>query len=249
MSLLFWSNKTVWDFKMRITFFKNLIAIFRKINTERRQHWDKAFFFKYSFDRLSKKNRILDIGCGNGFFLGIADNNNTIGIDANYINLSQARNYSNKVIQGNILNLPFFDASFDGINCSHVIEHFGPDDAYKLLSEMNRVLKIGGTIILSTPILWDGFFKDFTHVKPYNPEAIMHYYGNPVNQTTKEYLDCLYKINEMKWRYKKVALKTIRLPKGSILNTFLFLLTECLNKLNFGKYERIGYTMVLEKLR
>lgn len=234
---------------MKCTFFKNIIATIRKINTERRKHWDKIFFFKYSVEKLSSKKRILDIGCGNGFFLKLANKNNIIGIDAKFNNLIDSKNYTNKIIQGNILNSPFLDATFDGINCSHIIEHFEPENAYKLLSEMNRILEIGGIIILSTPILWDGFYKDFTHIKPYYPEAIMHYLGKPVNQTTKQNLGCLYKVNEIKWRYRKACLKPLCLPKGSIINTILFYLTESLNKLNFGKYERIGYTMVLEKLK
>lgn len=227
--------------------FKNLKSKFKEKNKERKNQWDKAYFFKYSFEKLSKKKKILDLGCGDGYFLQIS--NNTFGIDKNFRNLKKAKKYSNKVIQGDILELPFSEASFDGINCSHVIEHFDPYNAYRLLSEMNRVLKIRGILIISTPVLWDGFFRDFTHIKPYYPESIMHYYGKHEIQTTKDDLSCFYEIKEIKWRYKKVPLKPIFLPRGSIFNTFLWLFVECLNKIGFGKYERNGYTMWLEKLK
>lgn len=227
---------------------KNLRSKFHEKNNERKNQWDKAYFFKYSYEKLSKKKKILDLGCGIGYFLQIS-NNNTFGIDRNIRNLKEAKKYSNKVIQGDILELPFSDAAFDGINCSHVIEHFDPYNAYKLLSEMNRVLKTRGFLIISTPVLWDGFFRDFTHIKPYYPESIMHYYREQEIQTTKDYLSCFYEIKEIKWRYKKVPLKPIFLPRGSIFNTLLLLFIECLNKIGFGKYERIGYTMLLEKLK
>jgi 2-polyprenyl-3-methyl-5-hydroxy-6-metoxy-1,4-benzoquinol methylase len=45
---------------------------------------------------------------------------------------------------------PYNDASFDTVVCSEVIEHLKYDPAH-LLREINRVLKPGGRLILSTP--------------------------------------------------------------------------------------------------
>jgi len=190
----------------------------------------------------------LDLGCGIGHFLKLGDNN-IVGIDASYESLKEAKKCSNKLVHGNILELPFSDASFDGINCSHVIEHFKPDDAYQLLLGMNRVLKISGTLIITTPVLWQGFFDDFTHIKPYYPEAIMHYYGEEKTQTTKDTINCIYEIEEIKWRYTKAPLGAFLLPRAGILNTLLMLLAQFLSYMGFGKYARTGYTMVLNKLR
>jgi len=147
------------------------------------------------------------------------------------------------------LQLPFSDAAFDAINCSHVIEHLTPSDAYQLLFEMNRILKVGGTLIISTPILWKGFFEDLTHIKPYYPGAIMHYYGRDKTQTTKDAIDCLYDIEEFKWRYAKAPLESFLLPRAGIMNTFLLLLTQFLSDIGFGRYARTGYTMILKKVR
>lgn len=228
--------------------FKKLIFKFYEKNQELKKHWNKGYFYKYSYEKLSKKKNILDIGCGIGQFLKLG-NNSIIGIDVNYESLKEAKKYSNKLVHGNILQLPFSDASFDGINCSHVIEHLFPNNAYQLLSEMNRVLKIGGTLAISTPVLWKGFFEDFTHIKPYYPEAIMHYYGKEKTQTTKDAIDCIYEIEEIKWRYAKVKLEPCLLPRAGILNTLLLLLTQFLSNIGFGKYARTGYTMILNKLR
>ncbi len=228
--------------------FNKLKFKFYEKDQERKNYWNKEYFYKYSHERLLKKEKILDLGCGIGHFLTLGSNSIT-GIDANYGSLKEAKKISNRLVQGNILKLPFSEASFDGINCSHVIEHFNPDDAYQLLLEMNRVLKIGGTLIISTPVLWKGFFEDFTHIKPYYPEAIMHYYGRQKIQTTRDTINCIYEIEEIKWRYAKIPLGTLLLPRAGILNTLLMLLTQFLSNRGLGKYAKTGYTMVLNKLR
>ena len=46
--------------------------------------------------------------------------------------------------------LPFDDNSFDFILLSEVIEHMEVDPMY-MLSEINRVLKVGGTLLVTTP--------------------------------------------------------------------------------------------------
>ena len=46
--------------------------------------------------------------------------------------------------------LPTKDATYDSILCSEVLEHLDVDPMY-MLAELNRVLKPGGTLVLSTP--------------------------------------------------------------------------------------------------
>ncbi|MFP4029196.1 MAG: class I SAM-dependent methyltransferase [Candidatus Brocadiia bacterium] len=46
-------------------------------------------------------------------------------------------------------NLPFPDATFDGVTCSEVIEHVY--DKRRAMREMARVLKPGGVLLLTTP--------------------------------------------------------------------------------------------------
>src|SRR5690606_26128029 len=53
-------------------------------------------------------------------------------------------------LQANGMILPFKDASFDCVISSEVIEHI-PDEDGKLIDELTRILKPGGTLVLGTP--------------------------------------------------------------------------------------------------
>ena len=66
-----------------------------------------------------------------------------------------------KKISGDILNLPFRNASLSSMTCLHVVEHLGlgrygdpldPDGWWKGLAEMKRVLAPGGNLFLSVPV-------------------------------------------------------------------------------------------------
>jgi SAM-dependent methyltransferase len=64
--------------------------------------------------------------------------------------------------------LPFGDAHFDLIWCSHVIEHLRKP--LEFLEECKRVLKPGGHLILRTPNIRSfqfAFWDDPTHVSPF----------------------------------------------------------------------------------
>ena len=65
---------------------------------------------------------------------------------------------SNIDIVGDIAKIPVRDGSFDAVLCSEVLEHV--DDPVASLSELKRVLKPGGTLILTAP------FCSMTHFAP-----------------------------------------------------------------------------------
>jgi predicted SAM-dependent methyltransferase len=47
--------------------------------------------------------------------------------------------------------LPFEDAAFERVYCSHVLEHFSYPDLRRLLLEVKRVLRPGGQFLISVP--------------------------------------------------------------------------------------------------
>ena len=91
--------------------------------------------------------RILDAGCGSSVI--IQSLNNAIGMDFLFPKLRFLRRYGIPLAQGSAAALPFKDDSFDCVISSEVIEHVPYDDA--LFTEMRRVLKEDGTLILGTP--------------------------------------------------------------------------------------------------
>lgn len=81
------------------------------------------------------------------------------------------------------LNLPFADAVFDFCLCAEVIEHL--QDSATLFREINRILKPGGKLILTTPSkislagvilgLKQGFNKNIAHVREYTGSEIIKF--------------------------------------------------------------------------
>jgi predicted SAM-dependent methyltransferase len=47
--------------------------------------------------------------------------------------------------------LPFDDGTFDGSFCEHVLEHFSFEDGIRVMTEVLRVLKPGGTVRIIVP--------------------------------------------------------------------------------------------------
>jgi ubiquinone/menaquinone biosynthesis C-methylase UbiE len=102
---------------------------------------------------------ILDIGCGNARdireFLHCACH--SVGVDISFGMLMDGKQRiaehpgpgTADLMKGDALVLPFADNTFDKIVCSEVIEHIPRwRDG---LAEMVRVLKPGGTIVITTP--------------------------------------------------------------------------------------------------
>lgn len=138
--------------------------------------------------------RILDVGCGTGEFIRLAPRR-IIGIDIN-------RQRHSKVKFGSATNIPYPAKSFDGLHCSHVIEHLSPPQAYKFLSEAARVLKPQGILVISSPILWSGFYDNLTHIKPYPPRAITRYLVETAPDTTYPAIKSKFNIVALHWRYR-----------------------------------------------
>lgn len=211
----------------------------RKIGYDQKYEWDKIAL-KY----MSECKTILDVGCGEGRFLA-HDPQRIIGIDHNRKSVEVCRSRGFSVKFGKATNLPFRDASFDGVHCSHVIEHLLPEDAYKLLSELNRVLKKRGVLCLRTPLLHRNFYYDFTHIKPYYPQAVLHYLKTRENnERTLDYIEGLYKIVKLKYRKAQLFCWIADTPLW-----FLGAIFNILYKLGITSPERNGYMLILKKIK
>ena len=109
------------------------------------------------FGRLLKPDEVvgrtlLDVGCGTGWFSASACK---WGARVTSLDLGErllakvAQKCDSDRIVGSILELPFRDQTFDIVVCSEVIEH--TVDPLQALEELQRVLRTGGILALTTP--------------------------------------------------------------------------------------------------
>jgi ubiquinone/menaquinone biosynthesis C-methylase UbiE len=99
-----------------------------------------------------EKGRLLDVGCGSGYFLGIMRDAgwDVLGLDNDPEAAKAARElYGVPVIVGTLQEAQLPAQSFDALTLRHVIEHVS--DPIGLLTECARVLKPGGKVTIVTP--------------------------------------------------------------------------------------------------
>jgi ubiquinone/menaquinone biosynthesis C-methylase UbiE len=93
-------------------------------------------------------SRLLEVGCGTGAILAELSNQTGLhGLDINLQALAQCRIHalSAFLVQGNALQLPYLDHSFDIIYCHFLL--LWVDDPLLALLEMKRVAKTAGHIL------------------------------------------------------------------------------------------------------
>lgn len=109
------------------------------------------------FAELSEGNKVLDLGCGIGGssrFLAGSFKCQVVGLDLTKEFVDVARDLTARLkledsieyVQGSALSLPFEDLSFDYVWTEHVQMNIG--DKNKLYSEIMRVLRPGGCLVL-----------------------------------------------------------------------------------------------------
>jgi SAM-dependent methyltransferase len=100
-----------------------------------------------AIEKIPKTSKILDVGAGEGALVDRyrARGWNVLGVDAAY--------ESPHVKRADLLALPFDSSSFDAALCLDVLEHVELLSQPRALSEVARVLKPGGSLLLSVPNL------------------------------------------------------------------------------------------------
>ena len=102
--------------------------------------------------KFKKQGKMLDVGCGPGFFLDEAKRQGW-EVQGNDLSAWSKKycheNFGIDVFQGLLTEARFPDRSFDAIVMNDVIEHL--EDPKAVLNEIRRLLKSDGVIYISTP--------------------------------------------------------------------------------------------------
>jgi 2-polyprenyl-3-methyl-5-hydroxy-6-metoxy-1,4-benzoquinol methylase len=103
-------------------------------------------------ERHEWRGRLLDVGCGPGFFVATAAASgwDAWGVELNKHAVAWANEHvTDRVLHGTVETLEFPDAAFDCVTMFDVIEHL-PDPRSDLL-DVWRVLRPGGLLVVVTP--------------------------------------------------------------------------------------------------
>lgn len=126
--------------------------------------------------------KVLDIACGTGYGLALLKKNASavVGVDIDFLAAKQARaewSSNTSVLLGDATGLPFADQSFDVVTSFETLEHLHNRSGF--LSELKRIIKGAGTLILSTP---NANYTKPVNSKPSNPFHIHEYAPNELRE-------------------------------------------------------------------
>lgn len=134
----------------------------------------------YFMSHIKDGQTILDLGCGNGRLLNYLKNKeiNYTGLDNSQELINNAKQlypkFCEKFFVADMFALPFEDESFDVIFCLASFHHL-PSKTLRLqaLSEMKRVLKKDGKVLMTNwyvwqKLFWQNFFTNFTLKNKWN---------------------------------------------------------------------------------
>jgi SAM-dependent methyltransferase len=94
--------------------------------------------------------RVLDVGCGDGMRTLANLPADAVGLDLSRRGLELAAgNVPNPLVQGDMVQLPFADESFDGITAYHAVFHVERTTHPAVYREFARVLKPGGRVLMT----------------------------------------------------------------------------------------------------
>lgn len=147
---------------------------------------DDGIFVQGMYDVLiseiqkSKSGKILDVGCGNGnLFTFLPDGKYELfGVDFSENMIAEAKKNCKDKASFSVADaerLPFDDDTFDILVCNASFHHYIHPNA--VLEEMNRVLKIGGRLLIGDPYIPTGIRGLMNVVLRFSDSGDYHIYG------------------------------------------------------------------------
>ncbi|MDN7145774.1 demethylmenaquinone methyltransferase [Liquorilactobacillus mali] len=187
---------------------------------------------KETMKKLDIKNdsEILDVCCGTGAWTadlarGLGESGHVTGLDFSkeMLKLAETKlvNYEQKskikLVQGNAMDLPFTDNSFNGATIGFGLRNV--PDASQVLSEMLRVVKPGGFVAcletsqpqnMIVKSVWNIFFKLVPVIAKIRGNNYADY--DYLQKTTKEFVSA----NRLKEMFEEVGLQKVTYKQFSL---------------------------------
>lgn len=145
----------------------------------------------------------LDVGCGNKPYEHLFNVTSYIGLE-----IDTADNRRNKkadfFYDGS--EFPFRDGEFDSLVLNQVFEHVFTPDSF--LSEVNRVLKLDGVLLMTVPFVWDEHEQphDFARYSSFGLGSLLERHGLEVIEQRKSVNDIRVVFQLLNgYLYKKTA--------------------------------------------
>ena len=108
----------------------------------RHKPWPRVAEF---LETLSAWEPVLDLGCGNGKYLGLSGPRWELGGDYSYNLLQISAGRGHQAVRCDLLSVPVRDNCCGGLICIAVLHHLAtPDRRLDAVTEMSRVLRPGG---------------------------------------------------------------------------------------------------------
>jgi len=143
----------------------------------KRKPFDRELLDQFA-ESVRGQGQVCDIGCGPG---QIGRYLHDRGVSISGIDLSQEMIRHARVLnpdinfeQDDMLNLDLQEASLAGIVCFYAIIHIGREDLMRALSEMYRVIKPGGKLLISFHGGAGELHRDEWYGKPVSIDVTLH---------------------------------------------------------------------------
>jgi len=172
--------------------------------------------------------KTLDIGCGKKPYEKLFNSTQYIGLEFDTPENRASKN-ADFFYDGNVF--PFPEKSFDSAICNQVLEHvFTPD---QFITEINRVLKDQGTLLLTVPFVWDEHEQPFDYARysSFGLKSLLDRNGFDVIEQRKSLADIrvifqlinayLYKITETGNRFINLLIAIFLMSPLNIMGVVL----------------------------